>query len=191
MDTAHLVEQARGGDDAAYEALFARVGERLLLYLRVRLGALQAQVDALDVLQEVYLTAHRDFPRFRSSGGAFVGWLFRIADHRLLDLVDHHGAQKRRPPGGWAGTSAVLEGLRASHTGPATANERREEQERLRAALEALPPDERQVLLLHHFHERSLNEVAAETERSVKAVRTLLARARYRLGGALEAFPGP
>lgn len=186
MDTADLVQQAREGDDAAYEALFARVGERLLLYLRVRLGQLASRIDPLDALQEVYLAAHRDFPRFRSAGGAFVGWLFRIADHRLLDLVDHHGAQKRKPAGGWAGTSATLHSLRASHSGPATTNERREEQERVASALSALPEDERQVILLHHFHEHSLQEVAAETGRSVKAVRTLLARARYRLGGALE-----
>jgi RNA polymerase sigma-70 factor (ECF subfamily) len=85
----------------------------------------------------------------------------------------------------------VLQALRASQTGPITAGERREEQERLRAALAALPEDQREVVLLHHFHERSLQEVADATRRSVKAVRTLLARARYALGTALEAAAEP
>lgn len=187
METEDLVDRARGGDHEAYEGLFARVGERLLLYLRVRLGTLGGQVDPLDALQEVYLAAHRDFPTFRARGGAFTGWLFRIADHRLLDLVDHHQARKRMPAGGWAAGSQVLEALRASQTGPVTANERREEQERLGAALTRLPEDQREVVLLHHFHERSLQEVADATGRSVKAVRTLLARAVYQLGDALEA----
>lgn len=184
MSESEELQRARGGDRAAYEALFAGVAERLLLYLEVRLGGLRSRLDACDVLQETFLAAHRSFGSFQGrTRAAFRAWLFTIADHRLGELAAHHGAQKR---GVAREVPAIVEQLRASRTGPATACARLEQQDRLRAALEALEADQREAVLLHHFHGLTQDEAAARLGRTVKQVRLLLAKARYQLGSALE-----
>ena len=187
MTTDELLARARGGDRGAYEALFAAAAERLLVYLELRLGGLKARLDPLDALQETYLEAHRSFDRFRGQTlASFRAWLYAIADNRLLDLADHHGARKRSPQGEQVPVSQVIEELRGSRTGPGTAVARREEHERLRSALEALEPAEREAILLHHFHGLTREQVAERLGLTVKQARSLLARARWRLGSSLR-----
>jgi RNA polymerase sigma factor (sigma-70 family) len=70
-------------------------------------------------------------------------------------------------------------------TGPVTAAARNEANERLRAALQAIDVDERDVLLRRYFAAETLDEIATASGRSITAVRRLLARATTRLGGDL------
>lgn len=191
-ETDELVGAAQGGDDAAYEALFARVARRLLLYVRVRLGPrLAGSVDPMDVVQETYLEAHRAFPAFEQrTPGAFTRWLLRIADHRLHDLSDRLGATKRRAFQEAARGSAVLERLRAEQSGPVSESERREEHQALIEGLSALDEREREVLLLRFFHGLTLEECAAQLAVSEPTVRRLLARGQIALGGLLGGLDG-
>ena len=114
--TEALAAAAGGGDARSYEELFARVADRLLLYVRLRIGReLSAKLEPLDVVQEVYAEAHRSFATFRPQGpGSFSRWLQRIARHRILDLAKFHGAEKRRAPPPLSG-SAALDSLRARY----------------------------------------------------------------------------
>ena len=179
-----LVDLARAGDASSYNRLFARVADRALLYIRLRLGpALRAKVDPLDVLQETYLEAHRSFAHFRPQAeGAFLRWLYGIADNRLRNLADHWRAGKRAAA---RETPGVIERLRASQTGPATACGRAEQNDRLLAALESLGADEREALVLRYFHESTLEAIALAMDTSISSARRLLARAELRLGRAL------
>jgi RNA polymerase sigma-70 factor (ECF subfamily) len=185
--TEGLVAAAQGGDQAAYEQLFERVAGRLLLYVRLRMGArLRERHDPLDVLQETYAEAHRSFARFRAEGtGSFLRWLHAVADNRLRDLSKAQEARKRRPSRPMAQGSRVMDRVRARHSGPATASAKRELQERLLEAMGALPEDEREALLRRHFQEETLDEIAAALGRSEATVRRLLGAARVKLGRAL------
>lgn len=179
--------RARGGDQVAYEQLLASMGESLLSYLTLRMGGLRARLDPCDVLQETYLVAHRSFADFRGETlPALRAWLYTIADHQLHDLVDHHAARKRRSPGGDVPLSGVVDQLRASRTGPGTAVVRLEEQARLHRALAALPADEREGVLLHHFHGLTQEQIAERLALTVKQVRGLLTRGRFKVGAALR-----
>ncbi len=186
--TADLVARARAGDRDAYDRLFELAADRALLFVRLRLGpALRDKVDALDVLQEAYLEAHQAFPRFEYRGRAsFSRWLCRSIVNRIRGLADHFGAKKRqaRPAGGAPPPpiSHVLERAAAPDTGPVTAVARQEERERLARAIEQLEPDEREVLLLRYFQDRTIEEVAASLGRSESAARRPLGRATARLG---------
>lgn len=188
-ETDELVGRAQGGDGPAYEALFERVAERLLLYVRLRLGpGLGARVEPIDVLQEVYLHAHRDFPRYRARPeGSFSGWLYRIADHRLRDLSAHFGAGKRRAPMA-APDSAILSRLSAEERGPATECERRDRDQLLAQSLAELEPLEREALLLRHFHDLTFAEIAVRLETSEPTVRRTLTRAQIKLGMRLQSL---
>ncbi len=85
--------------------------------------------------------------------------------------------------------SGVVDLLRASRTGPGTAVVRLEEQGRLHRALEALPADEREGVLLHHFHGLTQEQIAERLALTVKQVRGLLARGRFKVGVALRGAP--
>ena len=70
-DIQDLMAKARAGHRDAADQLFARAADRVLLYVRMRLGvALRARVDAMDVLQETFLHAQRAWERFVLPEGA-------------------------------------------------------------------------------------------------------------------------
>lgn len=189
-ETEELLRGARDGRPGDYEALLERVGDRLSLYVGCRLGRLRSELEPADVLQETWLEAHRSFATFRGQGaGAFVTWLLRIADHRLQDLVKHYGAGKRT-----ASTVRISQAgrIEARGPGPSTDGARAEQIERLRRAIvEALDADEAEAVLLKHLQELTLEETAARLGKTVKQVRTILARACWKLGSTLEEGLGP
>lgn len=171
------------------ERRFAAAADRVLLFIRTRLGPrLAAKVEPMDVLQETWVEAERGFERFASRGeGAFTAWLCRIAENRIRGLADHHGALKRRPPGDALPVSRVLERAALDRTGPATAAGRAEEHARLAAALGRLPDAERQALLLRHFQARTYDEIAAALDTTPTTARRVVARATAHLGRLLRA----
>lgn len=177
--TARLLQRAREGDRAAYDRLFTLAADRLLLYVRLRLGKrLRDRLESMDVVQEAYLEAWRDLGSFEPrDDGAFARWLCRVAENRLRGLADHHGARKRQP--------RDVDDLRRSLPGPATSAARREIRARVESAMDRLEPDEREVLLLRHFQGLTLEETAVVLGRSETAVRRLLGRAARRLGEEL------
>ncbi len=113
-----------------------------LLFIRARLGPkLCEKVESVDVLQDAYLAAHRDFDGFTGTDeDAFLRWLCRIIDHRIRDLGDHFAALKRQP----------TEVTHSAPTGPVTAVEE----------------DHRQVLLLRYFEGLSAEETGRRMGRS-------------------------
>jgi len=182
-----LVERARRGERPAFDRLFAIVAERLALFVRLRTGPqLAAQVEVVDVLQETYLQAMKSLATFEFRGErALLAWLCRIAENRLRDLAQNHGAAKRGAAVERVEFEHVLELARESATGPMTAAARSEARERLCGGLDSLKEDEREVLLLRYFQERELEDIAGCVGLSVSAVRRLLARSVERLGRSL------
>jgi len=186
--SAQLVSLARRGDGRAYDRLFALSADKVLFFIKMRLRPpLSADLDALDVLQETYLEAHRSFERFEYRGaGAFSRWLCSIAAHVLAGFADRAGAKKRFPPGSRRPISQVLESLSESGVNPAELAARREDLQRLEQAMQALDADERQALLLRHFQEETIERMASSLGKSASAVRRLLGRAMAHLGENLE-----
>lgn len=172
--TRQLWEKAQAGDRSAYDQLFALHTDRALLFVRARLGpALRAHVDSLDVLQDAYLVAHRDFDRFEyTDEGAFLRWLCRIIENRIRDGHDYFAALKRQP----------RSLPRVDPAGPSTLLDRAEHREKLIAALDELSEEHRQVLLLRYFEELSAEEAGRLMNRSAGAIRNLTARALTELG---------
>jgi RNA polymerase sigma factor (sigma-70 family) len=185
MDAAaELAARARAGDRDAFDELAARVAERVSLFVRLRLGGkLRASVEEDDVLQDAWLAAFEDFGRLEWRGeDAFAHWVCRLTENRIRGMADHYGAKKRNPSRGFARASDVVEAVRASATGPATAAERTERNGRLARAMERLDEDEREALLHRHFEDRPVAEIAALMGRSPSATTRLLGRATSRLG---------
>ena len=89
-DLSDAVRAARGGDEAAFRALYREVQPGLLRYLR----GLVASQDAEDIASETWLQIARDIRGFRDEGAGFRGWAATIARHRAMD---HLRYTQRRP----------------------------------------------------------------------------------------------
>jgi RNA polymerase sigma-70 factor (ECF subfamily) len=190
-----LIEQAHGGDPVALGRLLEPYRNYLRMVARALIGrALRQRLDPSDLVQETFLDAHRDFPRFTGTGAPeLVAWLRRILVHNLADQArrqraaileaTHHDSLE-----------AVLErtGCAVHHamagplSSPSARASRREQAVLLADALASLPAQYRDVILLRHFEHLSFDQVAARMERSSGAVRMLWARALEQLADALE-----
>ena len=178
-ETQLLVERAVAGDDAAVGELLEHLRPRIVLWCARRMSPkLRSKVEPEDAAQEVLLALHKALPSFNAAGGrrAFLGWVFTIANNRIRDLVDHHGALKRK---------TVIP--RSFHqTSPSMAAGRVELIQRLREALDELTDDHREVIHLRRIEERDVEEVAQILGRSKSATHSLYWRAMDALRGAME-----
>ncbi|MFM8222609.1 MAG: sigma-70 family RNA polymerase sigma factor, partial [Planctomycetaceae bacterium] len=154
---------------------------------RVEIGRrLQAKVDTADVVQETFLEAHRNFDNFRGESEAeFAGWLRSILSARVLNLVRHYLAtqgrdlRREQPLEVNVDQSSVLldRGLWAEQSTPSQAAQRRERGVQLAAALDQLPPDYREVVILRNLEELSFPDVATRMGKTVDSVQKLWVRA--------------
>jgi RNA polymerase sigma-70 factor, ECF subfamily len=191
-----LIERARGGDEAALEALVRANSERLLASVRAELGKrLRQRLESQDIVQQVYLDVLKNIDKFEETGhDSFFRWLRTIALHRICD-TDRQAfkAVKRRGEVRIAdvarmeeSVAGLLDQLPASLTGPLSSVNRAEQLGHLRQALEKLDEDHREVLRLRYLNQLSVEETAAEMERSEAAIRGLCARAVIRLQELLK-----
>jgi len=182
-----LLKRAKQGDDGARGELLEGFRTYLELLARVEIGRrLQAKLDVADVVQETFLEAHRNFENFRGDSEAeFAGWLRSILSARVLNLVRHYlttqGRDLRReqPLEVNVDQSSVLldRGLWAEQSTPSQAAQRRERGVQLAAALDRLPPDYREVVILRNLEELSFPDVATRMGKTVDSVQKLWVRA--------------
>jgi RNA polymerase sigma-70 factor (ECF subfamily) len=190
-DVEQLLPRARAGDGPALGQLLELYRNYLALLARHQIGRrLQGKVGVSDVVQEAFLEAHRDFPQFRGTTEAeLVRWLRRILATNLANLVGRYCGTQRRDVRLEQELVAELEqssqslnrGLVARQSSPCEQAARREQAVLLADALQCLPEDYRQVLVLRHLEELSFPEVARRMGRSEHSVKHLWARALVRL----------
>ena len=200
-DVSHLeqlLRQARSGDHQAFGRLLEVYRNYLTLLARYQIGRrLQGKADPSDVIQETFLEAHRDFARFRGRTEAeLVGWLRQILAGTYANLVRRYLGTPRRDvrlecdmAAELDRSSRLLDGaLVAPGSSPSQRAARRDQAVLLADALERLPADYRDVLVLRHLEDLSFPEVARRLGRSLDSVKNLwaraLARLRHALGGA-------
>jgi RNA polymerase sigma-70 factor, ECF subfamily len=170
-DDATLVDAARA-DPEQFALLYERYVGPVFRYCYVQLGSRAAAEDATS---EVFLKALAALPRFR--GGSIPAWLFRIARNTA---IDHY--RGRRPV-----TSIEDEyDLAGGERTPEEAALGAEARVALRAALAALPDDQRAAVVLG-LAGWSGEQIGAALGRSRTAVYMLRVRALARLAKTLRA----
>jgi RNA polymerase sigma-70 factor (ECF subfamily) len=195
-DPEDLLALARGGDGQALGRLLEVYRNYLTLLARAQIGRrLQGKVDASDLVQETFLAAHRDFGSCRAATEKeLVGWFRKILAANLSDLVRRYLGAKRRDVRlerqladelDESARGLNLEAM-ARQSSPSAQATRREQAVLLADALETLPPDYREVIVLRHVEGLSFREVASRMDRSLHAVEKLWVRALARLRRILE-----
>jgi RNA polymerase sigma-70 factor (ECF subfamily) len=198
-DTPQMLYLARQNPDQALGPLLERYRHYLQLLARLQIGRrLQGKVDASDVIQEVFLEAHRHFDRFRGKEEAeLASWLRQILAARLAKLVRRYFRTQGRDLRlerelalNMDQSSQALErGLIDVHSSPSQSAARREQGLILAEALGRLPEHYREVLILRHLEELSFPEIAGRLGRSLDSVKNLWARGLAQLREVLGANP--
>jgi RNA polymerase sigma-70 factor, ECF subfamily len=134
--------------------------------------------DAQDAVQEACLRAFRFFPTFR--GGDARAWLMKIVRNACYTLL--HANRSLQDAAEFDENVCSPD----SHIpNPEEAVLQNDSSALLRKALEELPPNFREVLILREIEELSYGEIADITGMPAGAVMSSLSRARHRLRQAL------
>lgn len=180
-----LVKRAQDGDHQALEALLSRYQPQLLRFGLRMCGNPQ---DAEDVVQESMLAAVRSLPAYRGEASLST-WLYTIArsfclKKRRRSKFAPAREESLQDPEGAART------LVANTPTPEDAALGAEMEGALRAAILAIEPGQREILVLRDVEGLSANEVSEVTGLSVSAVKSKLHRARAALRAMLEPVLG-
>ena len=131
---------------------------------------------AADVYQEVFVKAYQALHTLRDSEKE-ANWLFRIARNECLNALKARQRSDRR--------NVSLDDT-PELQGESTSAERRDAHEQLRRAIDELPHDYREALLLAEFEGFSLKEIAEITGASLSNVKVRIHRAKQKLHAILE-----
>jgi RNA polymerase sigma-70 factor (ECF subfamily) len=159
---AALLERLRSGDSTAFEELFLR---HYAAVYRVAYGVLGNAQEAEDLAQETFTALYRQPPRLDGSC-ALGGWLYRVAVNHAYNAL--RGKQRLQHRLVWVEPD--------QQSDPQDEYLRREERERVRAALAQLPERTAKLLLLRYAG-LAYTEIAAALQVAPSSVGTLLARA--------------
>jgi RNA polymerase sigma-70 factor (ECF subfamily) len=194
-DTDHLLDCSAGGDPNARRNLLDRHRDRLRRMVAVRLDRrLAPRVDPSDVVQEALAEAAERLDEYLAARPLpFFPWLRRIAGEKLIQAHRRHVGAARRsvareesPPLPDESAAELAGRLFAREPSPSRQAADRETARRARAALEALPEGEREVLVLRHLEQLSVAETAEALGVTPGAVKMRHLRAVERLRRLLE-----
>jgi len=176
-DEASLLSRVRLNDDAARQQLLELHRERLVRMAQARMSPkLIRRVDAADVVQEALITASQRLDEFLAREDVpFFVWLRWTVRDRLIDLHRQHLESQKRDANREVAiasemanaSSVALEGvLMGQLTSPSQAAVREELRNAIREGLATLSETDREILLLRHFEQLSLEECAQTLQMS-------------------------
>jgi RNA polymerase sigma-70 factor (ECF subfamily) len=186
-----LLVLARADQDGARGRLLEHYRNYLTILARMQIGRrLQGKADPADVVQETFLEAHRSFDKFQGTTEAeLAGWLRGILGGQLAHLVRRFLGTKRRDVRLECEIADHLD--RSSHalgwqlysrgSSPSHQAARRELAVILADALEQLPDDYREVLVLRHLEGLTFPEISRRMGRTLDSVEKLWVRALDRM----------
>ena len=134
--------------------------------------------DADDVVQEAYLRAFKFFGGFHGADGR--SWLLAIVRNTCYTWMQHNRSPQFSVP-----LDDEMEDIESEDLDPEALLQQSQDTEIVRRALEELPVEYREVLVLRELEEMSYKEIAGITDLPLGTVMSRLARGRKRLQEAL------
>jgi RNA polymerase sigma-70 factor, ECF subfamily len=167
-----LVERARAGDEEAFASLARAGGDRLLA---IAFRILRDLGPAEDAVQQALVIAWRELPSLRNPE-RFEAWLTRLLVHECYE----ESRSGRR----WSSAVRVLPVDGPAVPDPVVSVVDRDQLER---GFRRLPPDQRAVVVLHHYVGLTMTEIADQLGLPLGTVKSRLHYAMHALRAALEA----
>jgi RNA polymerase sigma-70 factor (ECF subfamily) len=170
-----LVHDVLAGDTGLFEELVRRHQKQIVNFIYRMVGDFDL---AMDMSQEVFIRVHQALDRF-DPRYKFTTWIYRIASNCAIDRL------RRRQP-----VTVSLDApqpaydrvrrlqIAAEGQNPAESFESRETMRRLEAAIQALPPGYRRLIVLRHVNSLRYEQIAAVTGLPLGTVKNRIFRAR-------------
>ena len=175
-----IVERALTGDAEAFGEIVRRWERRIFA---LTYGMLGREEDARDATQETFLAAFRNLRGFR--GEAKVSsWLHRIA---VNQCISRQRRSKVRSESALEDEQEVSIAASRSHS-PARVAEGRQETVAVRRAINSLPIELRQVVVMKEFEELTFREIAEALDLPLSTVKSRLYTAMKQLQLRLRKF---
>ncbi len=184
---AALMLRLRDGDELAFNTLLEKFQGPIYNFVFRQVGR---EEDAEDIAQNVFVQLYRSAPRYQPTA-RFTTWLFTIARnlclnefrrrqrHPLLSLGATFSDDPEAEPTQFADPKARSPSLEISE---------KELRERLLAAIQKLPENQRTAIMLCRYEGLAYEEIAQVLGASVGATKSLLHRARETLKNELHEF---
>lgn len=168
-----LLTAARDGNEAAFLQIFHQ--HRLPLF-RFAYRMTRSVADAEDIVQECFLELLRPGCSYDAAITPLRTYLFGIARNQSLKRLGKLAAQSTRDGATLDAPSPEVQVLRV------------ELEDAVARAVTALPPEMREVLILAHYEQMAIAEIASVTGVESTTVKSRLQRARAELRGTLAAY---
>lgn len=189
-----LVEAFQRGDSSAFEALVHRWDRKIHGAIYRVVGS---DEEARDLCQEAFFKAYRGLGRFKKEA-RFSSWLYQIALNACRDRL------RRLRHRAHVSLDDIEDGSDGRFTvaGPTALEmvESRERSSAIAGAIAALPPEQREVIVLKEYEGLTFPEIAEILEIPVSTVKTRMYRGlgqlrarleRQGIRGAAPVFPAP
>lgn len=174
----NIITRVLDGDTNAFEALVIE-NQRQVYTLALKM--LGNEEDAYDLSQDAFIKAFKNLSKFRGDS-KFSVWLYRLTSNLCLDFLR---SRKRRPTVSTAFTNDEDEEreleIPDERFSPESVLEKSELRRSVNAALEALPEDYRQIIILREINGLSYDEIAAALSLELGTVKSRIFRARKKL----------
>ncbi len=158
------IEKLKNGDIEQIEYIVSTYYGEIYSYLCRKLGS---EIDAQDVTQEVFAKFFANLHTYQERG-KLRNYLFKLATNASNDIF-----RKNKP------TLPLDETVKLQDTEltPWEIAEKKEDKERVKAALQTLSPYQREVIILRFYHDLPFGDIARITNSNLSTVKT-----RYRRG---------
>ena len=166
-----LMARIQRDDEGAFSQFVGRYQRR---FYRLAYGYLRDHEEALDAVQDAFIKIYKARRTWEPKANPFT-WAYRIVANQCVDLL-----RKRK------GISVSLD-EEESHEArtltdtrtvdPLIVQVNREERERIMEAVLRLPPRQREIIILRHYEDMSLQEIAEVQGCALGTVKSSLHRA--------------
>jgi RNA polymerase sigma factor (sigma-70 family) len=145
----------------------------------------QNESDAEEITQDVFLATHKSLDKFRNEAN-YSTWIYRITINKSLDFLK---AKKRKKRFFWF-TDELNENDSIEFNHPGVLMENQEETAFIFSCINELPDNQKTALILNKIEQLHIAEIAGIMEVSVKAVESLVQRAKANLSKKIEIGEG-
>ncbi len=179
LTDAELLQAVLAGDEEAFTALYRRRQRAVYRFAYEMSGS---AVVAEEVTQEVFLALMRDARRYDASRGTVATYLYGIARHQVLRMLEKDRKM--------VSIDETDQAEPAAQEDPLVELTRRERVELVRRAVLSLPANYREAVVLCDLHEMGYEEAAEALGCAVGTIRSRLHRGRALLVEKLSGLLG-
>lgn len=177
MVISQLLSDIRSGSADAFKQLVSQYQDKVF---STAIGMVQDNGMAEDIAQEVFITVYKSMHTFNERSSLST-WIYRITVNKCLDHLRAKSRQKRGVFSRLFSTDDKESADIATFDHPGMQLERKENARYLFEAIQTLPDNQKTVFVLAHIEELPQKDIADIMNLSIKAIESLLQRAKANL----------